>query len=808
MTNDRVITISTAGSRWATFWPSQKLLVSELYEKLRVPARSSETLDDYISLPKRQQDDLKDVGGYVGGELANGVRKAAAIMYRDIITLDLDNIPSGKTEDIILRLNGLGCGFCVYSTRKHSPAAPRLRVILPISRSVSVDEYEPISRKIAWYIQPEMSYFDKTTFEASRLMYWPSCCSDSIYVYKYADKPFLSADGILNTYNNWSDMSEWPQVPGVKEAHQRMAKKQTDPESKPGVIGAFCRTYNIYSAIEKFIPGTYEPVDTLPGRYTYTGGSTSGGAIIYEDGKFLYSHHATDPASGVLCNAFDLIRLHLYGDLDNEAKLNTPNNKLPSYKAMCERAVADEDVAALINKERHESAVTEFNGLSQDDDLNWMTQLKTSPTTGAIAKTTDNILIILENDSNLKGRYGYDDFTHKNMVLDTLPWSPEKEGKREWCDEDEAGIRWYLEHIYDITGKDKILDALAIWGRRHAFDDLKSYLSNLVWDGVERLDRMFVLYLGAADNEYTYSATRKAMVAAVARTFEPGCKFDNMVILTGRQGIGKSTMLRTLGRRKWFTDSLRSFEGKEVCELIQGMWIVEISELEALNKSEVGRVKQILSQTTDRYRAAYGRNVQDCPRRCVFFGTCNNSDYLRDRTGNRRFWSIDTGIIKPQKNIFAELESEIDMIWAEAVYRYSQGEPLYLEGKAAELAEAEQEGHREISSREGLITDFLERKIPVDWDGWKLSNRLMYWGGNIADREKYELIERNKICALEIWCELFGGDFKSMRNSDAIEINRIISSLPDWERQKSPRKYGYCGSQRGFSRCNIQKLQS
>lgn len=123
-----------------------------------------------------------------------------------------------------------------------------------------------------------------------------------------------------------------------------------------------------------------------------------------------------------------------------------------------------------------------------------------------------------------------------------------------------------------------------------------------------------------------------------------------------------------------------------------------------------------------------------------------------------------------------------------------------MEGKAAELAEAEQEGHREISSREGLITDFLERKIPVDWDGWKLSNRLMYWGGNIADREKYELIERNKICALEIWCELFGGDFKSMRNSDAIEINRIISSLPGWERQKSPRKYGYCGSQRGFSR--------
>lgn len=799
LTYDREITISTAGSRKAGYWPAQRILLSELYQKLEAPVRSTETLAEYMAMKKGQQDNLKDVGGYVGGELEGGRRKAWSVKKRDIIVLDLDSIPAGGTDDILRRLDGLNCGYCVYSTRKHSPAAPRLRVILPLDRSVSADEYEPVARKAAEYIQKELTFFDKTTFQGSRLMYWPSCCSDSVYIYQYEDRGMLSADGVLAAYQDWTNVSEWPQVPGDKEARQRLVKRQADPMGKPGVIGAFCRTYNVYTAMEKYLPGVYEPCDTIPGRYTYTGGSTAGGAVIYEDGKWLYSHHATDPAGGVLCNAFDLIRLHLYASTDDETKPDTPTNKLPSYQRMCELAVSDPNVAALINKERHDSAVAEFTGITADsDDTNWMNKLATSKTTGAIAKTSDNMLIILENDPLLKDRVATDDFSHKGMVLATLPWDRERPGRREWTDNDEAGARWYMEKIYGITGKEKLLDALSMCGRRHAFDDVKNYLALLVWDGVPRLDTLFIDYLGAADNVYTRAATRKAFTAAVARTFEPGTKFDNMVILTGAQGIGKSTILRKMGRGKWFTDGIKTFEGKEVCELIQGMWIVEISELEALNKSEVGRVKQILSQEIDRYRAAYGRNVQDCPRRCVFFGTSNNGEYLRDMTGNRRFWPVDTGITKPEKSVFADLDIEIDQIWAEALHRYLEEEPLYLTGEAAEIAEREQEGHREISTKEGLIQEFIDRKIPADWDSWPLANRLMYWGGNIVDAGQYELVERQRVCALEIWCELFGGDFRGMKNSDAVEINRILSAARGWQKLKTPRRFGYCGNQRGY----------
>ena len=195
MQYDRRITISAGTSRKATVWTAQTLLISELWEKLKTPARGTETLAEYMNYKKAQQDELKDIGGFVGGSLIGARRKANNVSGRDIITLDLDNIPAGGTDDIIRRVDGLGCGFCIYSTRKHQPSAPRLRVLIPIDRTVTAEEYEPIARRVGEYIGLEFA--DPTTFEVSRLMYWPSCCSDSQYVHMASDKVFLSADGVL-----------------------------------------------------------------------------------------------------------------------------------------------------------------------------------------------------------------------------------------------------------------------------------------------------------------------------------------------------------------------------------------------------------------------------------------------------------------------------------------------------------------------------------------------------------------------------------------------------------------------------------
>ena len=793
MVNDRLITISTGTSRKAVKWISQKLMLSELYEKLRIPVRSTESLAEYLGMKKGQQDDLKDVGGFVGGELSDGKRRAASVKGRDIIVLDLDNLPPGGTDDILRRLDGLGCGYCCYSTRKHRPEAPRLRVILPLDRTVTADEFEPAARRTAWYIQPELTFFDKTTFEPSRLMYYPSVSSDAEYIYKTADKPFLSADGLLATYTDWRDMTQWPQVPGATAEYSRLAKRQADPETKHGTVGAFCRVYNVYSVMDKFLNGVYEPC-AVKDRYTYTGGSTAGGAVVYEGGKFLYSHHATDPAGGKLCNAFDLVRLHLFADKDDEAKPDTPTNKLPSFVEMCKLAVADRAVSTLLIKEKRAEAVSDFE--SVEENTEWALKLQRSETTGAVAKTTDNVLIILENDPLLKGRIATDDFSHRGVVLDTLPWDKNRTGRRPWDDNDESGARWYMEMTYGITGKDKITDALSLCGRNHAFDDVKDYLDGLKWDGIPRLDTLFIDYLGAEDNTYVRTVTRKAFTAAVARTYKPGTKFDIMTILAGKQGIGKSTILRKMGRYKWFTDSIRTFEGKEVCELIQGMWIIEISELEALNKVDSNRVKQIMAQEIDRFRAAYGRHVQDCPRRCIFFGTTNNSEFLRDFTGNRRFWPIDTGEHEPTKSVFNDLDNEVDQLWAEAVYRYRAGETLILPKELDEFAQTVQEEHRIVSAYEGIVRDYLERKVPSNWCRMTLAERQVFLSGNDAgDRE---LVERDRVCALEIWREALGGELRNMRYSEAAEINGIISRIGGWERAKKPMRFGYCGVQKGF----------
>ena len=353
MQYNRKLQISTAGSRKATHWPKSSILWSEFIDRLKTPVRSSETYEQYLAMGKAQQAELKDVGGFVGGTFKNDRRKPEYAEGRDLLTLDLDSIPAGQTDDILRRVSGLGCAAVVYSTRKHAGYAPRLRVIVPLDRTATADEYEPAARKLAALIGIE--FCDPTTFEVNRLMYWPSCCSDGEYVYQVFDRPLCNLDGLLGMYGDWTDVIQWPQVPGNEAIERRRLAKQEDPTAKRGVIGAFCRTYTITQAMDTFIPGLYEATDA-PGRYTYTGGSTTGGAIVYDGDLFLYSHHATDPCSGQLVNAFDLIRLHKYGDQDAEAKEGTPNNKLPSFMAMSRLAMNDKAVSDLISTERFEQA--------------------------------------------------------------------------------------------------------------------------------------------------------------------------------------------------------------------------------------------------------------------------------------------------------------------------------------------------------------------------------------------------------------------------------------------------------------------
>lgn len=789
MTNDRKITISVGASRQATRWAPQTLLISELYAKLQTPARGKESLAQYMALPKSKQDELKDVGGYVAGVIVGGRRKSGSVAGRDVLTLDLDHVPAGETTGLLQRIEGLGCGYCVYSTRKHSPAAPRLRVLFPLSRTVTADEYEPIGRKMAEMIGIQMA--DPSTFEAERLMYWASCCADSEYIFQTADKPMLSADGVLALYADWHDMASWPQVPGAEKAPKRLAARQGDPEEKQGVVGAFCRTYDVLQAMDAFLPGVYEKVDGFDDRYTYTGGSTTGGAILYDDGKFLFSHHATDPCGGRLVNSFDLVRLHKFGDQDDDALPGTPTNRLPSYSAMCQMTMQDKAVTGLMVREQ-------FSEVGIQHSIgDWVDQL-TRDLSGNYHKTMNNIMLLVQNAPELHGCARKNDFSGRIHTAEDLPW---RRDVGYWSDADTTELRRHFEIRYNgfKPAKQDIKDAVVASAVQQKFHPVREYLSGLSWDGVCRLDTLFVDYLGVADSIYSRAVTRKSLVGAVARVMDPGCKFDYMPVFIGRQGRGKSSIIYKLaGGDDWFTDSLVTFDGSKAFEAVTGKWLVEIPEMHAFDRTTMNQAKAFISKQSDFYRAAYAEFPEDRRRQCVFFGTTNNADCLRDETGNRRFWVMDTDAVDRKKDIFVDLSAERDQVWAEAVAYWRAGEPLYLPKDLESRATEQQEAHRERHPWEDTIRGFVDREIPEDWDKWDISRRMAFWNGSVAGAPT--LVERTKVCIREVWQEALGMPLSALDLQKARAISSVLNQLPDWKKGGAMRCGDAYGVQKGYLR--------
>jgi putative DNA primase/helicase len=328
MLNDNktiICEIAVGSSRRETRWKNGKITWHSLVEKLSKVHRTHETFAYYQTAPRDTKDKIKDIGGFVGGYLTGGVRKSSAVAYRTVITLDADMASPELWATFQLLY---GNAACLYSTHSHSPEKPRYRLVLPLNRHCTPEEYQPIARRIAGDLGIEQ--FDNTGFQDERLMYWPSCAKDGAFQFESQDGPAVDVDEVLASYTNWRDVSEWPVSERVREMIKHGQKKQGDPLEKKGIVGAFCRTYDIEQAIENFLNDVYEKTD-FEDRYTYTGGSTSGGLIVY-DGKFAYSHHGTDRISGQLCNSFDLVRLHLFGEQDGAAGGDTPIEKRPSYQ--------------------------------------------------------------------------------------------------------------------------------------------------------------------------------------------------------------------------------------------------------------------------------------------------------------------------------------------------------------------------------------------------------------------------------------------------------------------------------------------
>ena len=777
------IQIATGNSRMEKRWNNVEMELDEFIERISHTIRTAETVEQYMKMTKARQDAIKDVGGFVGGRLKGGRRKKDCVEYRTIITLDIDHAVPGVIEQIEMLYN-YRC--FIYSTHKHTPENPRLRLVIILSHPVSPDEYVAVARKVAEDIGIEM--FDDTTYEPSRLMYWPSTSADGEFIFRDIEGEPLNPDDVLSRYQDWRDSSEWPVSSRQQSIVQREMRKQADPLSKDGVIGAFCRTYTIEEAIANFLSDVYQP-SAMPGRYDYIPADSQAGVVIYE-GKFAYSHHATDPACGRLMNAFDMVRIHRYGDLDEKVSEDTEAAKLPSFTAMSEFAVSDENVKMTIAGERMEIAEKEFSGENGD----WLKQLEYEKRSTVVKNTLRNLLLILNNDEKLKGIV-FNQFSDGMEIKGAVPW--EHPG-RFWRDADDAQLISYVDLNYGTFSMRNYNIAVTKAADDRSYHPVREFLDALPeWDKVPRVDTLLIDYLGADDTPYVRAVTRKTLCGAVCRVLSPGCKFDTMLVLNGPQGVGKSTLISRLAG-DWFSDSLNLSDTKDktAAEKLQGYWIMEIGELAGLKKAEVETLRSFLSRQNDIYRASFGKRATPHLRQCVFFGTTNaEKGYLRDTTGNRRFWPVKTpgGSRKHSWELSSE---DIRQIWAEVLVYVKAGERLYLDGKMEDTAKSEQREAMESDEREGLVREYLDTLLPEKWDDMDLFERRNFLHGeDFGKPDLVGTVRRMCVSNMEIWCECFGKERANLKRMDSGEISAIMARIGGWDSGRKKERISLYGPQ-------------
>lgn len=765
--------ISFGAGRNETKWRNEYVEWPDFVDMLREVRRTKETIAEYDRMDTFAKGKVKNGPAFVGGLVKQGRRKKENVDTRSMLTLDADFANDDFMLDVGMTIGGMA--YAVYSTHSHRPEKQKYRLIVPLSREVSTDEHSAIARKVAANIGLE--YFDSSTFQPHRLMYLPSCSADAEPVLEIGDGEFLDADAVLAEYKNWKDASQWPRHKNDKVVENALKKAQ-DPHEKRGIIGLFCRAFGIETAIDAFLSDKYTKGSSAT-RYTYVGGTSADGLEIYPEQDLAFSHQDSDPISdGRTYNAFDIVRVHKFGHLDIDWAEGTKAPP-PSVVAMETWAAKLPEIKKLLADER-KAEFEEFQSEIDSDDMDedWADKLELHHKTGEVLPTAKNVELIL-SCGDMHKIIAYDAFANVEVIRGDLPWRKREKIRQEyesWVGSDDARLRHWLGVKYGIRGQGLILDAFKEVANKNKFHPIKEFIESVEWDGVPRIDRLFVQYLGAEDTHYVRQVTRKMLLAAITRLYDPGAKFDEMLVLIGSQGAHKSSLIAKLGGR-WFSDSLRNFDNKEAGEHLQNGWIFELSELSAMKKSELEEVKAFLSKTEDRYRVAYERTVSDFPRKCVFFGTTNTREFLKDKTGNRRFWPVQVDREKAELNHWEHLtEGGVKQIWAEALHYYKQGEGLRLDKEAADEAIRQQELHVEADTGlSGIIEEWLEEED--EFDG-----------------------KKDKVCAVQIWVECLNGDRSRMTRRDSLDIMEAMRNLTGWaEKETKIRLPGY-GPQKIFER--------
>ena len=800
------MTLALGAGRFSTKWRNTKMGLGELITRLEFPRVAPITLVSYKGLSADEKIRYKDGEGFVGGSLIeDGPRRADTVVDRCIITLDHDG---GDLEALDKIKRGIGeYEYVVHTTFSHTPEHPKLRVLVFLAKPIPVKDYALYAEAFATRI--DGLEFDVTAYRGNQFMYWPAHPSDGTYTLWHNEGKLYDPVGAeAAEAREGADKVLTGLGSRAKAAAER--RPLENPLEKEGLVGDFCRAYELREAMDRWLGEFYGSCGD--DRYTYIPGSTSGGAIVY-DALWLYSHHSSDPGFGQNLNAFDLVRVHLFGEMDEKVvaraekkgKVLTPS-QYPSYQEM--KKLFDqaqvEDKASAAEVEGDES-------LDKESLAKIWSKLERNERGGEPKSNATNVLLILKEHPYLKDTLKYNLFSKRlEMSGDKIPWKREGDPLH-ITDATMSEVRNFLNDRYKISNQNVVMDALVSTARKSIYHPVRDYLNSLVWDGIERVDTLLVRHLRAVDDEYVRAVTRKTLVGAVARVFNPGVKFDTCLILSGKQGCGKSEIVKRLAlsfapengeSENWFSDSLKDFSDKDAMQHLGGVWIIELAEMVATSKGDSNVVKNFLSTTTDRYRSSYGRFTEEHPRQCIFIGTTNQGEVLIDETGGRRFWPVEVQHIDPgnkEHPLFPyNLKRDyIDQVWAEAVQRFRDGEPLFLSGSVEITAADKQRNITVRSDSMGEIELWLNQLVPEGWIHMNKGERQRFNRDDLRAEDGAK--PRQRVCVREIMEECFNVSPGLSKQHESRSVAAIMAQMPGWE----ARPLLSCGPY-GKQRCYIR----
>ena len=749
--------ITTAPRRDSKHWKLEQTTWADIEKMLETP------------------DNKKEAGNYVLGRLRGSRRSKTSIVDRSGIALDIDHAPA----DFVERASTLlPCAFVAHTTFSSTPENPRWRILLPLSRPVLPDEYHSV---VEWAMELlGRDFFDKGSVEAERYMFRPATPSPENYAYRVEDGDPLDVESVLENFEEDLSGKESPS-PG---------RNKRDPYEIDGVIGAFNRAYGIAEAITHF----ELPYESDGDRRWHLVGARAVSGLSEIGPGLVFSHHVSDPAWGRACSAFDLVRLHRFGDLDDGISPQTPVNRLPSNQAMLELASTDEMVVRELIGSDFASELDDIADTIEGTD--WKLRLALHTKSGAVLDKIKNWDLIVNHDTAFAG-LAFNEITFAIETQKDLPWRTLAFGGPTFTSSDRAEMNHYIERVYGIRPAAYIMDGLILaQASRRRFHPVRSYLDSLEWDGVNRVEECLP---GVINDDYTRMVARKCLTAAVARVYNPGTKWDHILVLQGAQNIGKTYWTHLMS--KGFSAPLGRIDNKDTLLAIHRSWIVMADEGYSLRKADSDQMKEFLTRTEDVFRLPFERETIAYKRGFVIWSTTNDETFLRNEEGNRRYLPVQC---TEKVDFSLTTDYYIDQVWAEAKHLFLNDEPLFLDEKETAVTEQQQEKFTEEDVVSGIIQNYLETRVPADWNSMSPESRYT-WRQELADGMVPAGTERiDEVCSAQLWVEAFGRRLGDQRRADLLIITGSMKRMPGWEAMPSRNRVQHYGPQLTFRRIGAE----